>query len=536
MLPIDIGSILYNGSPLFPHGLCSAGNVYDEITPTKAIKRVGTIDLGNYTFGNYANISSSYPYGYTSMSPIDNFVYGNFDCTCNKYVKGYSFSINKSIIAGTHNGLYVIDDSLTGKTGAQLQTALSGVIVNYKLNTPIEVNIQSNLNYTTDSFGIEKVEPENVSTISTSPIVLVKDNSKLISNSSFGLTFSGESGDLLDSGFGEGRSSRNMSVCCWVKPLSSLDQKMILSMNYNSTNSFYLGVRSNTWNISYGPTGWGRTSNAPCTLNQWQHLCVTINSNGTANMYLNGVATNESITCANDFNFQSNIMIGGRNDGLNANCLIRDFRIYDFCLTDSDVSRVAQDKSFDLVPYDNLSWDRSGFVIDKKKEYNITYSNGSFVLNGSNSAIQIPFNKLIENNSVFTMNIWFYRESFGTKNWETIVGGPGGFEIETKQSSGTTPYIIAYSWGGNSANKFIPYNLNQWNMLTMTRNSSNIPKFYLNGVLVLTGAGASVPIGDFFIGAWKNYTGQNFKGKVKNFKVFKKVLTDNEIMDLYKEY
>lgn len=38
---IDVASIMYQGSPLFPDGLCSVGNAYDEITPVKAVKRIG---------------------------------------------------------------------------------------------------------------------------------------------------------------------------------------------------------------------------------------------------------------------------------------------------------------------------------------------------------------------------------------------------------------------------------------------------------------------------------------------------------------
>ena len=35
-----------DGNQLFPYGLCSAGSVYDEINGTKAIKRVGVVDMG----------------------------------------------------------------------------------------------------------------------------------------------------------------------------------------------------------------------------------------------------------------------------------------------------------------------------------------------------------------------------------------------------------------------------------------------------------------------------------------------------------
>lgn len=41
---IDLQLILYQGSPLFADGLCSVGEVYDELTATKAFKRIGSRD------------------------------------------------------------------------------------------------------------------------------------------------------------------------------------------------------------------------------------------------------------------------------------------------------------------------------------------------------------------------------------------------------------------------------------------------------------------------------------------------------------
>lgn len=161
--------------------------------------------------------------------------------------------------------------------------------------------------------------------------------------------------------------------------------------------------------------------------------------------------------------------------------------------------------------------------------YNITQSGSSFYFNGTNAAIKIPLHKMISGGT-WSINLWFYRPNgeFGTKSWETLVGGQSGFELEATSSSTKTLYVCPYSWGGG---KFA-YEADRWNMVTLTRTSSG-SKLYINGSLVKSGSAGSMPTGDYFIGAWKTYAQQNFKGYIRNLSVFQKQLTDEDIMNLY---
>ena len=161
--------------------------------------------------------------------------------------------------------------------------------------------------------------------------------------------------------------------------------------------------------------------------------------------------------------------------------------------------------------------------------YNIVQSGSSFYFNGTNAAIKIPLHKMISGGT-WSINLWFYRPNgeFGTKSWETLVGGQSGFELEATSSSTKTLYVCPYSWGGG---KFA-YEADRWNMVTLTRTSSG-SKLYINGSLVKSGSAGSMPTGDYFIGAWKTYTQQNFKGYIRNLSVFQKQLTDEDVMNLY---
>ena len=69
-------------------------------------------------------------------------------------------------------------------------------------------------------------------------------------------------------------------------------------------------------------------------------------------------------------------------------------------------------------------------------------------------------------------------------------------------------------------------------MLTMVRTSSDT-KFYLNGELKVTGSKGSFPSGDYFIGAWKTATQQNYRGYFSDARIYSTALSSDDILQLY---
>ena len=148
---------------------------------------------------------------------------------------------------------------------------------------------------------------------------------------------------------------------------------------------------------------------------------------------------------------------------------------------------------------------------------------------GNTGSIQIPNLSTLVPSGEFTMNCWIYHDStWSSKTWETIFGGPSGFELEAKNQSTNSPVLYAYSWGKGSAT----YELNKWNMITMTRNASE-SKFYINGELKITGSAGTIPSGNYFIGAWNTSSQQNYKGKISDFRLYSTVLSTEDIKTLY---
>ena len=185
----------------------------------------------------------------------------------------------------------------------------------------------------------------------------------------------------------------------------------------------------------------------------------------------------------------------------------------------------------------NITYDTSGFCNNGTKLNSPTYSddtaryNISTHLDGINQTIQVPNLLTLIPDSIFTFNVWFKRLEAepGSKNWETILGGPSGFEIESCSSNTTHDnYIRAYSWGGGT----FEFPFNQWNMLTMVSNGTNA-LFYLNGELKLTGTYKALVSGDYFLGSWKSTTQQNYKGYLSDSRFYCTALSADDILELY---
>lgn len=163
------------GNLLFPDGLCSAGSVYDKITEKKAIKRIGKVDLGtldwNYATGvRLSNVFIAKQAGvkrhYTEVMP---------NAICVKYTPisvvetskvDYAFDdvIDVNSVYQSENSIVIRDTSFTD--AASLKESLQGVYLYYELATPIEVDLdpEVNMDYEVWDFGTEQMISEGFST------------------------------------------------------------------------------------------------------------------------------------------------------------------------------------------------------------------------------------------------------------------------------------------------------------------------------------------------------------------------------------
>lgn len=119
----------------FPTGMKSAGTVYDELTPTKGITRIGAVDLGTLSW-TYSTDSQVFSSGAVLQRALTQ----NGICASYEKIDGwYDFNrSNKSIFLPTNSNIVRIKDS--GYTDATaFKTAMNGVYLYYELATPVEL-------------------------------------------------------------------------------------------------------------------------------------------------------------------------------------------------------------------------------------------------------------------------------------------------------------------------------------------------------------------------------------------------------------
>lgn len=187
LLP-NINSILdSNGNQLFPYGLLSAGNVHDEITDTKAIKRIGVINMGaltwriNNEFGGYDATLETWRANNNERTLLTSkYSYKHW---------GYNGNDDKIICSIYYHSIFVRDSSYTSAN--EFKQAMLGVLLYYELATPIEVDLPEPLNITYEAwdFGTEELVAEGPTTPLNANIVYqfnavdrIRENSKAIKN------------------------------------------------------------------------------------------------------------------------------------------------------------------------------------------------------------------------------------------------------------------------------------------------------------------------------------------------------------------
>lgn len=144
---------------IFPDGLKRAGSVYDEILiengVTKAIKRVGSVDLGSLNW-MYSNEFLVFRAGDIKYQVKEKFTWLNAKYP---FVGSYSNTTDKEC-GYIYYTEFAIKDSSFGEDANMLKNSLQGVIAYYELAEP-EVYILDNfelpLNYKVDDFGTEQI-------------------------------------------------------------------------------------------------------------------------------------------------------------------------------------------------------------------------------------------------------------------------------------------------------------------------------------------------------------------------------------------
>lgn len=152
-------------STYFPNGLKSAGDVHDELTPSKAVTKVGSIDLGSmsWTAVSQNNIIRMRSYDIKTLIkyPSANNQLANMVCAKYTTLTANNTYDGQIGISCQNNGdIYIYDSAYTDATA--FTTAMSGVMLNYELATPTEQDINADLFYKFYGDGTEAILPSSL--------------------------------------------------------------------------------------------------------------------------------------------------------------------------------------------------------------------------------------------------------------------------------------------------------------------------------------------------------------------------------------
>lgn len=162
-------------STYFPTGMKSAGSVYDELLPTKAITRIGAVDLGtlNYTYTENSQQFRSTTALQNAKLPSDSTGMLNGKCALYNVIN-YSTMLNSDmaltiVFSGSfaQGQVWIKNSNYTDATA--FKTAMSGVYLYYELATPTETDVDLDLSFKAYLNGTEQLIPTDESI--TSPII-----------------------------------------------------------------------------------------------------------------------------------------------------------------------------------------------------------------------------------------------------------------------------------------------------------------------------------------------------------------------------
>lgn len=179
----------------FPNGMKSAGSVYDEITETEAIQRIGEVDLGRLNWKSETS-SLNYTFWYTKLTGVKRAAgYGekaNAICSVLDIARAYPIGdveLPMDSLMIYYDRMQNVYVRTSHADVASFKSAMSGVKLYYELTEPVVTPIEEvvNFSYEVSDFGTEEIISNGSTTPFKGDIVYqfnavdrIRDNSRAI--------------------------------------------------------------------------------------------------------------------------------------------------------------------------------------------------------------------------------------------------------------------------------------------------------------------------------------------------------------------
>ncbi|MBP3898287.1 MAG: collagen-like protein, partial [Mogibacterium sp.] len=165
-------------STYFLNGMKSAGSAHDELTPAKAITRIGAVDLGTLDWISQTSAGGEYrmvnlnAISALAKRPASSAVKANLSCANYPTLTADNVYLrNKGISLTSSGGISIYDPSYNTETSTEaFKQTMQGVYLYYELATPTETAVDLDLDFMAYEDGTEQLLPVNGSVPVTSPI------------------------------------------------------------------------------------------------------------------------------------------------------------------------------------------------------------------------------------------------------------------------------------------------------------------------------------------------------------------------------
>ena len=152
----------------FPDGMKSVGSVYDELTATKAVKRVGVVVIDGTQPAGYGTHTNDMPYVSFQVAGVSNTTIPTVDS--GTYTPSTWSNQDKRVYIPSANNIVFTNSDFTGLEQARAMFAANPVTMVYELLEPVETDTspELNLTYKVSDFGTEEI----IHTDETAPPIL----------------------------------------------------------------------------------------------------------------------------------------------------------------------------------------------------------------------------------------------------------------------------------------------------------------------------------------------------------------------------
>lgn len=349
------------------------------------------------------------------------------------------------------------------------------------------------------------------------------------------------------------------TINAWIKyTVNNYTTVIVCKHVCGFVNGFFFGIDADGQiQLWIGNSGWSTVrTNQSFVEGQWYMVTASYDATtSTAKVYVNGELGGSGSVVYN--NFSSNpISIGetylnncgaGFMDGA-----VDEVKIYDRVLGDSEIMDEYNNTYNDLVlflPFSGNANDESGNGNNgtvngaSLTQDRFGVSDRAYNFNGI-----MDFISIADNPNLFSDELtisWWYKITEILGGERVVIGWvDGGHRYQQFFNGGQLSYLNGY----NVAQPGIYFNpiyglndLNVWKNVVVTYQktgeSTSTTSIYVDGELKQTDnhslAMDYAPGPDFFIG--KNHNGNFFKGYLDDLRIFNRILTSNEILDLYND-